>query len=262
MRQVKRNITVLHIIKFLSSLYFYHQILTLLFQSRGLNYTQINSLWGIIVGSQALSEIPAGLIGDKIGRKPSIIIALMLQFLGEFFFIFARTYMAFVFIAIIAGIGFAFLSGCFEAMMYDSLKSQGRENEMQKVAGLNGSFALAATMIGATVGGYITSDLQVTNFIRAIIPTAFFVFLSLLASFFLSEPQSPFEREKQNPFAILKEGFQTIQSNKSFQRIIILSLLATPFLNYLLNFIPPYFMDANVKGHLFGITLAIASGCV
>ena len=36
-------------------------------------------------------------------------------------------------------------------------------------------------------------------------------------------------------------------------------MLATPFINYLLNFYPPYFREANVSGYFYGISLAIAS---
>ena len=51
------NIKILHLFKFLSSLYFYHQIITLYFQARGLNYVQINSLCGIIVIAAFMIQI-------------------------------------------------------------------------------------------------------------------------------------------------------------------------------------------------------------
>jgi len=234
-------------------------VITLYLQTRGLNYLQINSLWGIIVGVQALAEVPTGIIADKIGRKFSIIIALLLQFLGEFIFIFADSYLLFVIVCVIAGIGFSFLSGCFEAMMYDTLKVQNRQQDMQKVAGLNGSFALAATMIGSIIGGFLTANLELSNFILAIILTAFFVFLSFLAGFLLKEPSLEYSHSKDSSLKLLKDGVNLIKTNRSLRRIILLSLLATPFINYLLNFYPPYFVKANVSGYFFGVTLAIAS---
>jgi MFS family permease len=253
------NIKILYIIKFLSSLYFYHQVITLYFQARDLDYVQINSLWGIIVATQALAEVPTGLIADRIGRKFSIMIALVLQFLGEFIFIFANSYLLFVLTCIVAGIGFSFLSGCFEAMMYDSLKAENKQEQMQKVAGLNGSFALAATMMGSVIGGFITANLKLSNFVLAIILTAFFVFLSFLASLLLKEPSLEYECTKDSSLRLLKDGLHLIKTNRSLRRIIMLSLLATPFINYLLNFYPPYFVKANVSGYMFGVTLAIAS---
>ena len=45
-----------------------------------------------------------GLIADKIGRKWSVVIALFIQAVGEFLYLFASSYFAFVLIAVIAGI--------------------------------------------------------------------------------------------------------------------------------------------------------------
>ena len=79
LKSKSNNITILNLITFFSSLYFYHQIITLYFLQRGLNYVEINSLWGIIAASKAMAEVPTGIIADKIGRKFSIIIALALM---------------------------------------------------------------------------------------------------------------------------------------------------------------------------------------
>ena len=121
-----RNITTLHILKFFSALYFYHHVVSIYLQGRGLGFVEINSLWGIIVLVQAVCEVPTGVIADRIGRKPSILIAQLLQLAGELIFLFGRNYYHFIFSCVAAGIGFSFLSGSFEAMMYDSLKEAGR----------------------------------------------------------------------------------------------------------------------------------------
>ncbi len=69
------NIKVLYAITFFAALYFYHPIVTLYYQARGLSFVVINSLWAIIVGVMAIAEVPTGILADKIGRKFSIIIA-------------------------------------------------------------------------------------------------------------------------------------------------------------------------------------------
>ena len=253
------NIKVLYIITFFSALYFYHPIATLYYQARGLSFVEINSLWAIIVGVMAMAEVPTGIPADKIGRKFSIIIALFLQLAGEVIYVFADHYLVFAFVAVIAGIGFAFSSGCFEAMMYDSLKKGGREKEMQKVSGLNGSFSQLAILIGALVGGIIAKDLQMDSFILLIIMTACAVGIALFISFFLKEPISKYRHSEESPTKLFKDGIRLLKTNKSLQRIVILSLLATPFVNYLMTFYQPYFVEAEVDGVWFGIALSVAS---
>lgn len=176
------------------------------------------------MASKAVAEIPTGIMADKIGRKFSIIMALALQLAGEIIFIFADRYGLFVLTSVIGGIGFAFLSGCFEAMMYDSLKKDGRECEMQKVAGLNASFSQMAIIIGSSVGGFITSDLRLNNFILVIFMTAFFVAIAFTISFFLKEPASKFGYKEQSSLALLKDGMKLLKTNRSLPRIILLFL--------------------------------------
>ncbi len=206
-----------------------------------------------------ISEVPTGILADKIGRKKSIILAFVFQLLGEVEFIFAYNYLLFAVSAILAGLGFSFYSGCYEALMYDSLKTDNREHEMQKVAGLNGGLKLLATLFGASIGGFLAADLSLHSFILVIVLTAISVSIALIVSFFLKETHIKSEAESLNSFEILKEGLKLIRKNALLKRIIILSILATPFINYLLNFYQPYLLEAEVPGVWLGISLAIAS---
>jgi hypothetical protein len=89
--------------------------------------------------------------------------------------------------------------------------------------------------------------------------TAFFVAIALMVSFFLKEPTGVYGHQEQSSLALLKDGMKLLQTNHSLQRIILLFLLATPFVNYLLNFYQPYFVKAQVPGVWFGIALSLAS---
>ncbi|MBT3273708.1 MAG: MFS transporter [Spirochaetales bacterium] len=259
MKYQRNNIQVLHLIKFFSTLYFYIQVLTLYLQSYELSYIQINSMWGIIVFIQAVAEVPSGLLADRFGRKKTIIVALFLQLAGELIFLGGSRYIHFMLSAAAGGVGFAFLSGSFEALMYDSLKTQNRENEMQKVAGLNAALGLLASVIGSLAGGYLTSGLQIQRIRWAIIVTAIFVALSWAASFFLVEIKPTQANKPARAATTLKKAFFAITRNRALLKIILLSLLATPFINYLLYLYPPRFVQLGIGGIWLGITLSLGS---
>ena len=72
----RSNITRLGLAYFFSTLYFYIPVGTLYLQTKNLDYVQINSLWGIIVFTQFLAEVPTGILADRIGRKHAINLAL------------------------------------------------------------------------------------------------------------------------------------------------------------------------------------------
>lgn len=251
------NISKISLISFFSSLYFYLPILTIYYQQRNLNFIQINSLWGIITGTIFLAEIPTGLIADKIGRKFSIITSLSLQLVGEVLFLFAQNYLFFIIISIIAGIGFAFQSGCSQALVYDSLKEQKREKDMKKVTGSIGAFFQAGHVLGALVSSLVVFQITQSRIILAILLTIVSVGISLLISLFLKEPKADYKHTEKNPLEILSQSFMLIRQSSSLKRMILLGIFTTPFFGYLRNFHPPYFQLANIAPFWLGLSLGI-----
>lgn len=87
------NTTKLAIITFFANLYFYNQIGTLYQQSRGLSLFEVSSITSIIIFTVFIGEVPAGVVADRIGRKWSVVIAMAMQALGEWMYLFAKTIM-------------------------------------------------------------------------------------------------------------------------------------------------------------------------
>lgn len=244
---------------FFAALYFYMPIATLYYQSKGLDFVEINSLWGIILAAKAMAEVPTGILADKMGRKYSLVAAMLLQLIGEVVYIFATNYAMFAVASIIGGIGFAFSSGCFEAMLYDTLKAQDRTAEAQKVLGMNSALANTGFMLSAFIGGIIVSDGATEKFVPLIIMTAACVGIALFVSFFLKEPASAYHHVETSPVVLFRSCVDQIKGNKALHRLVLLSLFATPFANYLCNLYQPYFVKAQVPAFLFGISLSAAA---
>lgn len=251
------NIYKVGLIHFFSTLYFYLPVLTIYYQRRGLNFLQINSLWGIITATIFLAEIPTGVIADKIGRKKSIVIALVLQLVGEIAFIFAQSYLHFILISIIAGLGFAFQSGCIQALVYDSLKESGKEKDMAKASGLTGAFYQSGHILGAIFSSLIVANLEPSRITLAIILTAISVAMALGVSLLIKEPKLDYVHSEESPLKIVKESIKLIRTNQSLKRIVWLGVLTTPFVGYLRNFHPPYFQAAEVPSVWLGLSLGI-----
>lgn len=249
------NISKISLISFFSALYFYLPILTIYYQQRGLDFIQINSLWGIITGTIFLAEIPTGVIADKIGRKASIMIALILQISGEVFFLFSQNYFSFVLISIIGGLGFAFQSGCLQALVYDTLKENGQQDKMKQVAGSIGAFFQGGHILGALASSLVISQITSSRISLAIILTIISVGIAFLISLFLKEPKVEYIHKEKSPIKLVVKSFALIRTNPSLKRIILLGLFATPFINYLRNFQPPYFQLAQVSPYWLGLAL-------
>ncbi|KKQ02055.1 MAG: Major facilitator superfamily [Candidatus Roizmanbacteria bacterium GW2011_GWA2_36_23] len=252
------NISKIALIYFFSSLYFYLPVLTIFYRQKGLSFLQIGSLWGILTFAIFLSEIPTGMIADKYGRKASIILAMLFQLIGEIMFLFANNYIHFILINIIAGIGFAFQSGCIQALVYDFLKDKKKEDKMKKIWGDITAFGQAGFIIGATTSSFIVTSKNTSQIIFSIILTIISVSIALSLTLMLEEPKTKYQHSEQSPVDILKISFNLIKSNPILRRIILFGLFTTPFLAFLNAFQPPYFELSKIPLSLLGISRAIA----
>lgn len=252
------NISKVALIYFFSSLYFYLPVITIYYQQKGLSFLQMGSLWGITTITIFLSEIPTGILADKLGRKTSIIFAMLFQLVGEVLFLFAGNYLHFIFISIISGIGFAFQSGCIQALVYDFLKDEGRDQEMKKIWGNITALGQMGFIIGAVVSSYVVSSTNTPQISLAIVMTVISVMFALVISLLLKEPKNKYKHTEKSSLDLLKTSIKLISCNASLRKIILFGIFTTPFLAFLNSFQPPYFDLSHVPLYWLGISRAVA----
>jgi MFS family permease len=250
---ISSNADKFAVLTFFQYLYLYNHVGTLYVQSRGLSLFQVNTIYSIIVLTIFLSEVPTGVIADRLGRKCSVVVALFLQFLGEFFYIFASNYIAFVLIAILGGVAYSFLSGANEALIYDSLPEENRENAMKQAMGRVGAAYQLAYFVAPLLGGLIISKLVLSKYLLGIALTAASVFVAFLISLTLKEPPSPYHHQKTSALQILKSGVAQVRKNRKIQRIAAVAILTGSFSATLINYYQPYFVQ-------FGLTTSLPIG--
>ncbi len=250
------NTTKIVLISFFSALYFYSHVGTLYLQSRGLNLTQVNSITAVIVATIFLTEVPTGVIADRIGRKRSVVVALLLQTVGEVWYIFASTYEVFIIIAIVAGLGFAFSSGALESLVYDSLPPDDREARMQKAMGNIGSAYNLGFFLAPLVGGLLVSKYVLDQYLLVIALTAVAVGIAFLISLTLTEPATDAAIRRENPLAIFRAGIAEIRQKSRLRHILLLSVFTATFHGVLVALYQPYFVSYDISPFLVGAGLA------
>lgn len=255
------NIHLLILVKFLTALYFYLPYMTLFFLGRGFKYIQINSVWGIVVLTMFLTEVPTGMLADRFSRRRAVQAAIFLQFIGEVLFLFVRSYWLLVVDAVIAGLGFAFGSGALEALIYDQLKAEKRADQMKSVMGKLNAASYLGFILSFGVSGLLVPQANQTNIRAAILMTCAAVGSGFLITLLL-KPERYLEvdrRDHHKPTHILKQGFMVLKSHRKLQRLVLLSTLTIAFWDYLGSLYQPYFQQIGVPDAWFGPTMAGAS---
>ena len=129
---------------------FTYPIYTLFLLLNGLSFTAI----GIIATVQSIivvgGEIPTGYVGDRIGRRNSLVIAAVLFLISNAGYLVATDIWGFLFVFGTLSFGHTFVSGSGSAWLYDTLQEHDIEEEFTRISGRAraiGSGVMAVTMI-------------------------------------------------------------------------------------------------------------------
>jgi len=138
---------------------FFWPIFTLFLLDRGLSYTQIALLGSLSAGVSVLGEVPTGYVGDRIGRRDSLLLGSTALALSVYGLAVVETFVGFVVVYAVWALGGAFRSGAGDAWLYDVLADRLDESAYTRVRGRGGAVNMgvtAVTMLGA--GGLYAVD--------------------------------------------------------------------------------------------------------
>jgi MFS family permease len=147
---------------------FYRPIMYLFFLAQGLNFTQIAILEAIYNLTTLLGEIPTGYLGDRVGRRNSLLIGTVLIAVTLLGIGLSESFLALAVLYVCWSAGYNFRSGSEDAWLYDTLTDDLSEDEFAHVRGRGESAALGVGAGAAIVGGYLGSiDLSYPWFVAA-----------------------------------------------------------------------------------------------
>lgn len=150
----QRNIKLAYAISFINELYFPIAV-WLFFYLKYLTFTEIALLTTIKVILSNAFEIPTGAIADRFGRKISIVLSILLWASVMFATAFATKFWMFIMIESVRALAQAFYSGSLEALTYDSLVKDKRENLYNRVISTIQAFEWTALFISSVIGGLL-----------------------------------------------------------------------------------------------------------
>jgi predicted MFS family arabinose efflux permease len=126
-------------------------------QRKGLSLTEVGLLEGAAWTITAFLEVPTGAIADRWGRKASIAVGALLYGLAMFLILSAALSPAFLLGYALWNSSTAFVSGADSALLYDSLKADGRAAEAAKQSGRYAAVNQASQGIASLVGAAIAT---------------------------------------------------------------------------------------------------------
>jgi MFS family permease len=147
---------------------FYRPVMYLFFLQQGLDFTQIATLEAIYNLTTVFGEVPTGYVGDRVGRRNSLLVGTLLIALTLVGIGLASSFLALAGLYVCWSMGYNFRSGSEDAWLYDTLTDDLAEDEFAHVRGRGESVSLAVGAGAAVTGGALGSiDLSYPWFVAA-----------------------------------------------------------------------------------------------
>ncbi|MFQ5492882.1 MAG: MFS transporter [Candidatus Dojkabacteria bacterium] len=187
---MKINIKTLKLVLPLNTAWFWVGI-WLLFYLRVTDYAGIGLLEATMFFIGFVIEIPTGALSDMIGKKPTLAMAFLFYGLGNLVMGLSDTYSQLFISVFLMVIGSALYSGTAEALLFDSLKTEGEENRYGMILARIETYGLLVMAIASAVGGFVYAiDIHLPFILTAL--AGFLGFIGIV--FFIKEP--PIDTEK------------------------------------------------------------------
>lgn len=216
--KLKNNIKLDYLYKFLQSLDISAAIWMLYLAYKGLSLVEIGILEGLFHVVSLICEVPTGAIADILGRKNTIVIGRLLSALSSILMLLGTSFGGFAIAFAIQAISYNLNSGSEEALVYDSLKLIGGEEEYIKVNGTLNLIIEVAQGVAVLVGGILSDYAFSYSYILAVI-------ISLCAfgvSLGFKEPEIHEDKAvRLNAIQHFKTCFKVMKNNK---KIILMML--------------------------------------
>ena len=156
MTSLSRNIRKLHAFSFLQMTLFPMAIITLFWKDQiGLSLTQILLLQSILSIVMVVMEYPTGYLSDRIGYRATLNIASATGMVGWGMYSFADSFGGVLVAEILLGVSLAFISGSDTALLYETLKTEGKEQEYARHQGRMSGYGQLGESMGALFAGVL-----------------------------------------------------------------------------------------------------------
>lgn len=246
-----KNVWKLYAIRFFHNLIPAYVIERLFWEQRGMTIQMVVYTEIIYAVTVVLLEIPTGIIADKWGRKKMMVFNAILGCCEFFILSFATEFWHFAVAVFLAGVGCSASSGSENALLYDSLLINGKEQSFEKCLGRLNACDFSAAILAALCGSFLANRFGFElNYWLSFTS----MLISLCISLTLVEPDV--KSKTEGPIAIkeyIKASIQFFGKNQGVFLVILSGMVTGAALNFIDEFWQLYISKLGIPVIYFGL---------
>ncbi len=218
----------------------------------GLSTSQVSSLFALWVCVALASEIPTGLIGDRFKRKYVLLASNVMTGVGFATWLLSPSYWGYLFGFFMWGVGWALMSGTYQAYLFERLRDFDRTHEFMKMF----SRAASVTKLGMFTAFLLTFFLGAREYNVALTCSLIsLVFSSLLLSVLPTGEEQ--EHERKHPLGEIKQAFRIVWSTPQLRYYTVVLSLLSGILAVIEEYAPLYYVWQGIDQEWIPLLLAL-----
>jgi len=235
-------------------------VIVLFWKVNGLDAFDIYILQGIFAIAVVILEVPTGMVADHLGKRVSLLASTVTMFVGMLIYATGHSFMAFLIAEIVFALGGALLSGADSALLYDTLKRVGRQDQYKKIEGTARSNQMIAFALSNIIGGIVGSySYRATLFLTSLGPLiAFFVAWGFKEAGILATDATEDEKRSRKTYGgLLGDSFRFVRKHRLVRWHVIFFAVLSASSTWLLWIYQPYMKFSGLPVFMFGIAFAL-----
>ena len=237
---------------------FFIPVIALFYVASQVPLEQFAIIMSVFALSILILEIPSGVVADLLGKKKTLLLSRAMYIVEIFLIAFYSGFLVFLVAKIISGIGVSLSSGTSSAMLYDTLKKQGREKKHKQISGSMMTITNVSMAFVFIVGGILFS----INSKLPAIASLPLISLGFILTFFLEEPyKTKIKLTFSNSFKHLKESLIYFKNSDYVKYIALFSLFTSAAISITLSLSSAYLEAIFIPLALIG-TIAFVSSMI
>lgn len=146
---IKRQLGCVYTADFFSGLRITDAVWVALLAARGFSLWEIGLAESVFHIVNLLCEVPSGMVADLLGRKKALVSGGVLAVTSNLLMAFAPNLFAICFAMALNALYSTLFSGTFTALVYDSLKTEDREDEYLQISANSSQISMLASALGS-----------------------------------------------------------------------------------------------------------------
>ena len=263
------NIRWLILIHFFANIIFYSTVIVQYESLRGLNFTEMFMLESIISCAALVFTVPTGILADHLGYTKVLFLGYGFWAASGALFAFTSGFWWFSFSSLLFGLGLASITGCEDALLYESLPMEGIPAVGSVTELATAAFALlnaassAGFMVGLFAGSFIGASSPVLAVSASIVPMTLAWMMTLKlhpVARHLSQANARLKAAPLSTTDLFRRATRFVREQPAAVGLSLFSSAAFALVQAIFWYNQPYFSRAGIAVAWFGPITAAAVG--